>query len=459
MAIFDNFPYTNIHDLNTDWLVKIVKEVKNKTDLIDQAVLDAENYANISEENKNIIEGLFITPEMYGAVGDGLTDDTTAFQNAVNACQDINGLLKLKPGKNYKLTDTIESTKRWCLDGSGATVTSTASWAFHIDSDGLWPGEFTVLQNLYLICTNGVKIESIRTLLLNSRIQNTGTAIQALPGSYETIVDNCYLVSFTGQTSIGLDVQSSDLFFNNITGYGQKIFIKNNSSSTFVNIHGWPIDGDYTDSIFFYETSAGFDATLLNCHSDTYQYAIRSTQAMNHLYSNIKNFTCNWAGKPEGWLFYSESTLISTWAFMRADVTLNTLPVTFHVCNLPGVFCLNNYNFKLNLTDVEKGANCYCDDRTIMTSNTTLNVYLYGSVNTAQRTDLELYIPYCRYFGDFSNIVVYIEGVAKRGQIVKWDATLGRLKVQCSQFTANSGYQQYMICFSRELSFTQNLTN
>lgn len=453
MPIFDgNLPYTNLHELNLDWITKIVKEVKDKTDEIDARVA-------ITEENANIVQGLFITPEMYGAVGDGLTDDTLAFQNAVNACQDINGLLKLKPGKNYKLTETIESTKRWCLDGSGATITSTASWAFHIDSDGLWPGEFTVLQNLYLICVNGVKIESIRTLLLNSRIQNTGTAIQVLQGSYESIVDNCYLVSFTGQTTIGLDVQTSDVFFNNITGYGQKIFIKNNSSSTFVNIHGWPIDSDYNDSIFFYETSVGFEATLLNCHSDTYQYAIRSTQAMNHLLSNIKNFTCNWSGKPEGWLFYSESTAISSWAFMRADVILHTLPVTFHVCNLPGAFCLNNYNFEMALTDVEKGANCYCDSASIVINNTTLSVYLYGSVNTAQRTDLELYIPYLRYFGEFQPIPVFIEGVAHRGSIVRWNTTEGKLKIQCTEFTRNSGYQKYIINFTRELSFTTILNN
>lgn len=59
MAIFDNFPYTNIHDLNTDWLVKTVKSVKDKTELIDQAVLDAQNYADnakTSEDNAKISE-------------------------------------------------------------------------------------------------------------------------------------------------------------------------------------------------------------------------------------------------------------------------------------------------------------------------------------------------------------------------------------------------------------------
>lgn len=59
MGVFDNFPYTNIHDLNTDWLVKTVKQVKDKTDEIDQSVLDAKNYADnakTSEDNAKISE-------------------------------------------------------------------------------------------------------------------------------------------------------------------------------------------------------------------------------------------------------------------------------------------------------------------------------------------------------------------------------------------------------------------
>ena len=59
MGVFDNFPYTNVHDLNTDWLVKTVKEVKDKTELIDQSVQDAKDYADnakTSEDNAKTSE-------------------------------------------------------------------------------------------------------------------------------------------------------------------------------------------------------------------------------------------------------------------------------------------------------------------------------------------------------------------------------------------------------------------
>lgn len=45
MALFDQWPYTNIHNLNTDWLVKTVKEVKDKTEEIDAAVDESKGYA------------------------------------------------------------------------------------------------------------------------------------------------------------------------------------------------------------------------------------------------------------------------------------------------------------------------------------------------------------------------------------------------------------------------------
>ena len=93
MPIFDgNLPYTNLHELNLDWIVSYVKSVKGKTDLIDESVENAktsEENAKISEEQAkyyaDTIANVFVTPEMFGAVGDGITDDTTAFQDALNS--------------------------------------------------------------------------------------------------------------------------------------------------------------------------------------------------------------------------------------------------------------------------------------------------------------------------------------------------------------------------------------
>lgn len=109
MGVFDNFPYTNIHDLNTDWLVKTVKDVKNKTDEIDNAVINAEEYAELSKEYYEKLQDTFITPEMFGAVGDGITDDTTAIIDAFNYCKTNNKNL-YSFNKKYKTTSNCVLT-------------------------------------------------------------------------------------------------------------------------------------------------------------------------------------------------------------------------------------------------------------------------------------------------------------------------------------------------------------
>lgn len=109
MGVFDNFPYTNVHELNLDWIIKQVKEIKDKEELIDQAVLSSQQYAeqagesaNSAENIYNILSDLIVTPEMFGGVGDGVADDTQAIQDAVNS-----GKIVLIPNKTYKTEGTI----------------------------------------------------------------------------------------------------------------------------------------------------------------------------------------------------------------------------------------------------------------------------------------------------------------------------------------------------------------
>ena len=66
------------------------------------------------EETK---DSTVITPEQFGAVGDGVTDDSTAIQTAINYASD-NGLTLKIPSKVYAIKKTLNITKRVTIIGA-----------------------------------------------------------------------------------------------------------------------------------------------------------------------------------------------------------------------------------------------------------------------------------------------------------------------------------------------------
>lgn len=73
MAIFENFPYTNIHELNLDWVIKIIKDLGLKVDDLDLKIDDLEDVINnkiddyvkeyIKDNLDNFLLGAMYIPE------------------------------------------------------------------------------------------------------------------------------------------------------------------------------------------------------------------------------------------------------------------------------------------------------------------------------------------------------------------------------------------------------------
>ena len=51
MGLFNNFPYTDFHRLNLDWILKFTKSVRDRLDLIDAAVTDAQAARDDAEQS------------------------------------------------------------------------------------------------------------------------------------------------------------------------------------------------------------------------------------------------------------------------------------------------------------------------------------------------------------------------------------------------------------------------
>lgn len=128
-------PFTDYHQLNLDWIIETVKEWTERliaffdedgakelvedvleehpewtTTVMDGAITKAKiNTAFLPE-----IENAYVTPEQYGAVGDGGSDDTNAVNDAIQS-----GLPVFLKG-TYKITSTININRDCSLFGDGA---------------------------------------------------------------------------------------------------------------------------------------------------------------------------------------------------------------------------------------------------------------------------------------------------------------------------------------------------
>lgn len=75
---------------------------------------------------------LYVRPETHGAVGNGSTDDATAFQTAINTCTS-GCVILLSSSKNYRINTmlTVLDNMIFMSDGGAATITSGISGVAH----------------------------------------------------------------------------------------------------------------------------------------------------------------------------------------------------------------------------------------------------------------------------------------------------------------------------------------
>lgn len=137
-----------------DLLTNEINSLTNKMgDLNDLNTTDKTSIVNAINELFALINTVssnspIVTPEMFGAIGDGVTDDTSAIQNAINAG------FSIYCRKTYKVTSTlfIDGAKRFYGDGTfhlylseaenffivlGATAMGVAGETFTGEIDGI----------------------------------------------------------------------------------------------------------------------------------------------------------------------------------------------------------------------------------------------------------------------------------------------------------------------------------
>lgn len=156
----------------------------------------------------------------FGAVGDGITDDTAAIQAAIDSLGTAGGVVEVPTGA-YKVSSVLNISSYVCLKGSGAVASSiitnnSTGNVVYINAVANSPG-----------CT-------IENLFFNSSVTRTSGSYIESHSSNGTFVKNCKMysafngISITG--SVAQSIKIEDCQIDNTINYGINITAFNAAS-------------------------------------------------------------------------------------------------------------------------------------------------------------------------------------------------------------------------------------
>lgn len=242
------------------------------------------SYSNITEylQTHDLAE---VTPEQFGAIGNGIFDDTTALQNAIDYCI-LNGKqLKCQNGKTYCISNTLDlsNTNICMLDFNWATIKAIKAMNYMFKFDGLANTKNdvkTLLKNIVIDCNNkagGLNlIYSYKFTFENFMIKNCQTVAIWIQKGGAFVCQNGTIIGDCTPDSRGIYNQTSDCHFNEIVIVDMKKCIFNGGTNFYNKVHGW-LTNKVANSIFFTHF-AGF-GSLTQCQCDTYEtgYLLRTS--------------------------------------------------------------------------------------------------------------------------------------------------------------------------------------
>ena len=397
--MFNKYPYTDFHELNLDWFLKQFKElvadwedfhttISAEWAAVQQEWTDTEaawqtlyNYVHDYFDNLDVQEEIdhkldemvadgtmialiapylpFITPEMFGAVGDGVTDDT----NALKSCFSTgNKLIICQPNKTYKITAPVEIEEKTNIDLNNATILSTYKHAFYnFDPDDTTTG---YNGNGQIIIKNGVII---------------GGSINLIHGS-DILIDNVQILNCLNDHLIELcackNVKILNSYFSGSSAANAEYinldpcYIDNfpwcNDPAT---LDGTPLDNITIDKCTFTPGSDSYTVahTAIGVHSIGSVNGVTVDPALTTNHSNIRILNCY----IEGFTDYG----VRINCINKAVITGNT--------------------FKMGNYPVQFGSWKACEDltftnNTFMSTNATSEAYSY-LIRTAGANRVSIY--------------------------------------------------------------------
>lgn len=249
-----------------------------------------ETYSIVLENGlfAEMIYGAYVTPEMFGAIGDGISDDLASLQMALSTGCDVHFQ------NNYALSNTLEIDTAATVDGCGRTLCATDDFAgssvVHIGGNAAMT-RMTFVRNIQVDCCakqiDGILLEKKRVSLENCIVHFCGANAFHLVKCGDSHILNCSATNvgreYKGnefKKSIALLNESNDVYVDTFAFIDYHIGVKHRGDIGFYNnVHGFVLrylDYIWPDSVMFeIRRNGDCSVTIINCYADSQQYAFQ----------------------------------------------------------------------------------------------------------------------------------------------------------------------------------------
>lgn len=254
------YPWTNFHELNLDWILATLKKLVEQGKIAPEAATEIPLADNVNPAAGETIKyaredhkhpAYFVTPQMFGAAGDGIKDDTAAIQAAFDNEKHYNVFF---PAGTYKITRklVLPRINKVSVQLDNATIIAAASMdaVIELDSTLASMAPSQSISGSGLIDCNSLADHGI--LLHNNAgyFHITGIQIRNVKSSAITvgddtsvslgvIIDNVLIVGKANdRTSIGINMIANDCIISSCLILRCGIGIKCNAC-TINHVHIW----------------------------------------------------------------------------------------------------------------------------------------------------------------------------------------------------------------------------
>lgn len=315
-----------------------------------------------------------VTPESFGAVGDGTHDDTAAIISAMRYCERNNTALYL--GGIYIVNGELQTTGISIIgNGRGVLKFNSANAALHINQPVPIPGdtsELYIVQDFTIDCNNianaGIVSDGYRIRYTNINIVNVHQYGIKMVRGYENILSGIH-ISATAPGTTGIWSTVGDNEFYDITMIDVQIAINevSDSGSSYARIHPWIYTASYLQGSIFFKIDSWTCSVLTDCVCDTYQTAFwfpngtasnLQVKGLKHLMNTSITNQSGITATPIYWLYYADAP----------SNPIYEMRIKFSQCYAPDYPLRNGWTFnESNLSEqwayYDGGCNLHFSDR------------------------------------------------------------------------------------------------